>query len=196
MSKQRRHFDGTQKVAILKRHLIDKVPVSDLCDELDLYPTQFYAWLKEFFENGQAAFDRVRTWSYKADIPVCRFLPWIGIGTSKFHNWKQRFGKVNEHNAWVPRDHWLTADEKLRICAFARTHPYEGYRRLTFMMLDADQVACSPASVYRVLKSAGLLAAATPNITKKGTGFVQPLKAHEHAHVDVSYLTIAVSSDL
>jgi putative transposase len=91
----------------------------------------------------------------------------------------------------VPRDHWLTADEKLRICAFARTHPWEGYRRLTFMMLDADQVACSPASVYRVLKSAGLLAGASPNITKKGTGFVQPLQAHEHWHVDVSYLNIA-----
>src|ERR1700723_3495783 len=60
MSKQRRHFDGTQKVAILKRHLIDKVPVSNLCDELDIYPTQFYAWLKEFFENGQAAFDNGR----------------------------------------------------------------------------------------------------------------------------------------
>jgi transposase len=60
MSKQRRHFAGTEKVAILKRHLIDKVAVSDLCDELDLYPTQFYGWLKEFFENGHAAFDTGR----------------------------------------------------------------------------------------------------------------------------------------
>jgi transposase len=60
MSKQRRHFAGTDKVAILKKHLIDKVPVSDLCDEFDLYPTQFYAWLKEFFENGHAAFDNGR----------------------------------------------------------------------------------------------------------------------------------------
>jgi transposase-like protein len=60
MSKQRRHFAGTEKVAILKRHLIDKIPVSDLCDEHDLYPTQFYAWLKEFFENGHAAFDNGR----------------------------------------------------------------------------------------------------------------------------------------
>jgi putative transposase len=118
-------------------------------------------------------------------------LPWIGIGTSKFHDWKQRFGKVNEHNAWVPRDHWLTDDEKEKIRVFARAHPLEGYRRMTFMMLDADQVACSPASVYRVLKAAGLLAGATPHITKKGTGFVQPLKPHEHWHVDVSYLNIA-----
>jgi len=135
--------------------------------------------------------DFTRTWSAKTDIPMARFLPWIGIGTSKFHDWRQRFGKVNEHNAWVPRDHWLTDDEKDKIRAFARTHPLEGYRRMTFMMLDADQVACSPASVYRVLKAAGLLAGPTPNITKKGTGFVQPLKTHEHWHVDVSYLNIA-----
>jgi transposase len=60
MSKQRRHFPGTEKVAILRRHLIDKVPVSDLCDELDIYPNQFYAWLKEFFDNGHAAFDSGR----------------------------------------------------------------------------------------------------------------------------------------
>jgi putative transposase len=91
----------------------------------------------------------------------------------------------------VPRDHWLTHGEKERICTFARAHPLEGYRRLTFMMLDADQVACSPASVYRVLKNAGLLAGSSPNITKKGTGFVQPLQAHEHWHVDISHLNIA-----
>jgi transposase len=61
MNKQpRRHFTGTEKVAILKRHLLDKVPVSDLCDELGLYPNQLYAWLKEFFENGHAAFDNGR----------------------------------------------------------------------------------------------------------------------------------------
>ncbi len=60
MNKPRRHFAGTEKVAILKRHLVDKVPVSDLCDELHLYPNQFYGWLKEFFENGHAAFDNGR----------------------------------------------------------------------------------------------------------------------------------------
>ena len=62
---------------------------------------------------------------------------------------------------------------------------------MTFMMLDADVVACSPTSVYRVLKKAGLLAGLTPNVTKKGTGFVQPLKPHQEWHVDISYLNIA-----
>ena len=54
--KPRRHFADHEKVAILKRHLIEKVPVSNLCDEFDLYPNQFYDWLKRFFENGHLAF--------------------------------------------------------------------------------------------------------------------------------------------
>ena len=58
--KQRRHFTDHEKVAILKRHLVDKIPVSDLCDELDLYPNQFYDWLKKFFENGHLAFENGR----------------------------------------------------------------------------------------------------------------------------------------
>ena len=60
MNKLRRHFAGAEKVAILKRHLVDKVPISDLCDELGLYPNQVYGWLKEFFENGHVAFDNGR----------------------------------------------------------------------------------------------------------------------------------------
>ena len=60
MNKQRRHFTGTEKVAILKRHLLEKVPISNLCDELKLYPNQVHAWLKEFFEKGHAAFGNDR----------------------------------------------------------------------------------------------------------------------------------------
>ena len=60
MAKTRRHFAGTEKVAILKRHLIDKVPISNLSDEYDIQPTQLYDWLKKFFENGHAAFESDR----------------------------------------------------------------------------------------------------------------------------------------
>jgi transposase len=56
MRKERKHYSGEEKVAILRRHLLDKVPISDLCDELGLQPTVFYRWQKEFFENGAAAF--------------------------------------------------------------------------------------------------------------------------------------------
>ena len=58
MRKPRKNYTPAEKVAILRRHLIDKVPVSDLCDEYQLSPTLFYAWQKQFFENGAAAFER------------------------------------------------------------------------------------------------------------------------------------------
>jgi hypothetical protein len=82
----------------------------------------------------------------------------------------------------------FTPQEKVAI---ARGLPTEGHRRRTFMMLEADAVACGPASVDRVLKGAGLLAGQAPNVTKKGTGYVQPLQAHQEWQVDVSYLNIA-----
>jgi putative transposase len=135
--------------------------------------------------------DFVRAWADKTEIPAGRFLGWIGLGASKFQDWKVRYGKVNEHNTWVPRDHWLTAEEKHKTIAFAHDHPLEGYRRLTYRMIDEDVVAASPTSVWRVLHQAGLLAKVNGKPSKKGTGFVQPVKAHEHWHVDISYLNIA-----
>jgi transposase-like protein len=58
MKKSRRKFTSEEKVDILRRHLLEKVPVSDLCDEYSLHPTQFYRWQKEFFEHGTSAFER------------------------------------------------------------------------------------------------------------------------------------------
>jgi transposase len=56
MSQQRRHFTPEQKVAILREHLLDKVPISDLCEKHGLAVNLFYNWQKAFFENGHAAF--------------------------------------------------------------------------------------------------------------------------------------------
>jgi len=56
MREERKHFTPEEKVAILRRHLVDKVPVSELCEELGLRPTMFYPGQKELFENGAAAF--------------------------------------------------------------------------------------------------------------------------------------------
>ena len=55
--KKRKHYTPHEKVAILRRHFLEKVPVSDLCDELGLQPTVFYRWQKQFFENGASAFE-------------------------------------------------------------------------------------------------------------------------------------------
>jgi putative transposase len=59
------------------------------------------------------------------------------------------------------------------------------------MMLDADVVAVSPSSVYRVLKGAGLMQRHNSKPSLKGKGFQQPLRPHEHWHVDVSYINVA-----
>jgi transposase len=58
MNKQRTHHSPEQKVAILKQHLLEKMPVSDLCDKYGLQPNIFYRWQKQFFENGTLAFQR------------------------------------------------------------------------------------------------------------------------------------------
>ena len=58
MKKQRKQYAPEEKVAILRRHLLEKEPISKLCDEVGLQPTVFYRWQKEFFENGAAAFEQ------------------------------------------------------------------------------------------------------------------------------------------
>lgn len=135
--------------------------------------------------------DFVRCWSEKTEIGAGRFIEWLGVRASKFYDWRERYGKANEHNAWVPRDFWLEDWEKKAIIGFHLKNPLEGYRRLTFMMLDQDVVAVSPSSVWRVLGQAGLLAKWNGTASKKGTGFAQPPAAHEHWHIDVSYINIS-----
>ena len=56
MTRTRRKFTAKEKVAALKRHLVEGQAISDLCDELGIQPSHFYAWQKKFFENGEAAF--------------------------------------------------------------------------------------------------------------------------------------------
>jgi transposase InsO family protein len=134
--------------------------------------------------------DYVRKWSEKTGLPATRLVDGLGISRSKYYDWRRRYGKVNEHNAWIPRDHWLEPWEKEAIIGYCLHHRDEGYRRLTYMMMDAGLVAVSPSSVYRVLKCAGLLGRWNRTPSKKGTGFQQPLKAHEHWHTDISYINI------
>jgi hypothetical protein len=133
--------------------------------------------------------DYVGKWTVRAELPAKRLLGWIGLPTSKYHLWRQHYGRPHAHNARIPRDGWLEAWEKQAIIDYHRRFPLEGYRRLAYMMLDQDVVAVSPTSVYRVLKGAGLLDRNRWAPSKKGKGFVQPLQAHEHWHIS------AVSGD-
>jgi putative transposase len=140
--------------------------------------------------------DYIGYWTNRAELPAkpaSGGLSWLQLGTSKFHQWKHRYGIANEHNGQVPRDYWLEDWERKAIVEYYGRHPWEGYRRLTFMMLDDDVVAVSPTSVYRVLKAGGWLDRKWWSPSKKGTGFVSApggLKPHEHWHVDVCYINV------
>jgi len=67
------------------------------------------------------------------------------LARSKFYDGRERYGRLNEHNARAPRDHGLERWEKEAIVAFHDENPEEGYRRLTYLMIDADIVAVSPS---------------------------------------------------
>ena len=114
----------------------------------------------------------------------------LELGASKYHSWQDRYGKDNDHNGKIPRDFWVQDWEKRKILEFYNEHRTDGYRRVTYMMLDRDLVAVSPATTYRILSNSGLLKRWNEKTSAKGKGFVQPLKPHEHWHIDVSYLNI------
>ena len=133
--------------------------------------------------------DYVRKWSGKTEVTIGQVQKWIGIYSSTYCSWVRNYGRVFEHNGWIPRDHWLDDWEKQAILQYHFGHPLAGYRRLTYMMIDANVVACSAATVYRILSEAGLLKR-NRHRSRKGTGFQQPLVAHEHWHIDISYINI------
>lgn len=133
----------------------------------------------------------MREWQERTELPLGLFIKGFGITASKFYSWQDRYGKDNFHNGLIPRDHWLADWEKTAIIEFRQAHLVEGYRALTYMMLDRDIVAVAPATVYRVLLQAGLLRRWNTAPSKKGKGFEQPLKPHEHWHVDISYLNLS-----
>ncbi len=115
----------------------------------------------------------------------------LGVGMSKFFSWRKRYGQDNSHNGRIPRDYWIQEWEKQKVLEFYREHSTDGYRRVSYMMLDAGLVAMSPATTYRILTNAGLLKRWNDKKTSsKGNGFIQPLKPHEHWHIDISYLNI------
>ncbi len=135
--------------------------------------------------------DFVHDFTTRTGLATWWILHRLSIHPQQFARWEERYGGANHHNGQIPRDHWLDDWEREAILAFHEMHPLDGYRRLTFMMLDADVVAVSPTTVYRVLKKAGRLARFHGKPSRKGTGFEQPVRPHEHWHVDVTYVNIA-----
>ena len=147
------------------------------------------SWVSQTVRDEVVEF--VKYWQQRGGFKVGQMLSWLGLSNSKYYHWQERQGQANQHNGQIPKENWLLAWEKSAIEAYARQHPEEGYRRLSYMMLDENVAAVSPSSVYRLLKQAGLLQHWLRTPSRKGQGFVQPTQPHQHWHIDISYLNLA-----
>lgn len=131
-------------------------------------------------------------------LPIGWLILHLGVQSTRYYDWKKRFGQPNMDRAYnVPKSHWLLSQEREAITSYAQqtiaegtTYSRQGYRRLTYQMIDKDICCCSPATVYNVLKETGLLNKwKSKNKTiVKGTGFKQPTKPHQHWHIDIKYV--------
>jgi transposase InsO family protein len=132
----------------------------------------------------------IAEWTRRTGLKARTLLAWLGLSASTYHDWQRRVGQPNRHNSATPRTFWLLSWERATILKWHEDCPDDGYRRLAYMMLDADAVAVSPATVYRVLRDAGRLKRWIERVSTKGKGFVQPTRPHQHWHIDVSHLNI------
>ena len=98
MSKTRKNYTAKEKVEILKKHLIDKIPVSQLCQQNQLNPNVFYRWQKEFFQNGDAAFEKTRS-------------PKVDPREKKIQLLQQKLTQKNEVLAELMQEHLLLKKE-------------------------------------------------------------------------------------
>jgi hypothetical protein len=123
--------------------------------------------------------DKIIEYVYKisceAEMTKRSLIFMLGITASRFYDWIKREGVPNKHNGKIPRQHWLLENEKKAIISYCAEKPMEGYRRLTYMMIDENIAFVSPATTYRILSNAGMIGLWKKTAgSSKGTGFVQP----------------------
>ena len=82
----------------------------------------------------------------KTDTPINKLLGIIGISSSKYYSWTDRFEQPNNHSCSIPQKHWILDWERDAIINYANTHIGEGYRRLTYMTIDDNTAAVSPST--------------------------------------------------
>jgi len=131
----------------------------------------------------------VNTYSPKTDLSQKWFCRHIGITSSKFNDWKRREGKENEYRV-LENGFQLEEYELSEIKKYYLQNSDKGYRVCCYEMIDKDIVYTTPSTVYRVLQKAGVLRKWDKKETKKGNGFIQPTKPHEHWHIDISYVKV------
>ena len=117
-----------------------------------------------------------------------KLLFFIGVNKQRFIEWKDCYGNPPVKRN-VPKSHWATETEIMAVIEFKKANIEEGYKRLTWMMVDTNIVYLSPSTVYRILVRASLNNRWTkPTCEPKKRGFEQPVRLHEHWHTDISYI--------
>ncbi len=129
-------------------------------------------------------------WVRKGELEQSVFLKPLNLTRERLRQWRRRLGQPNLHNGRIPRAHQILPEERDAILAFHAENSLEGYRRLTYMMMDREVAFVSPATTYRVLKAAGLIKARVRRVSKKGQGFKQPNAPHRHWHIDITYIKV------
>ena len=120
------------------------------------------------------------------NLPEKFFLKGMGICVQKYHDWKKEKESVKRV---IPKSHYATEEERMRVVEFKKENMEIGYERLTYLMIDNDVVYLSPSTVYRTLVKAGLNNRWTnPAGEPKKQGFDQPVRVHEQWHTDISYI--------
>lgn len=123
-----------------------------------------------------------------------RILHHLGLSKARYRDWTQRGAaeQLADRRPVAPSRDGILAEEKAAVIDYALAHPKEGYRRLTWQMVDADVAYLSESSVYRILNDADLLAR-WKRSTHSGTAPQKPTRPHERWHTDLMYLRIADS---
>lgn len=133
----------------------------------------------------------IEYWRSQTALTAKQLANWCSLPYGKFLRWRRRTKQPKETGRKVvPKSHWLLPEEIKAIVVFCQEHPGHGYRRLTWMLTDANVAYASPSSVYRILKNHHLLRLQERKPSRKGKGFKQPSRPHQHWHVDFSYFKI------